>query len=105
MNLRHAAALALVGWYLMFPPVDNHNHVELSAPMVKWQSLMTFDSAGNCENARSGVVNRPLSSDEMETFTEDSLASGHVPLSDAEVRTRISAMLCISSNDPRLKRN
>jgi len=22
MNLRHAAALALVGWYLIFPPVD-----------------------------------------------------------------------------------
>jgi hypothetical protein len=42
MNLRHAAALALVGWYLMVPPVfspmGNHPRAfnNLNASLNKW---------------------------------------------------------------------
>jgi len=37
MNLRHAAALALVGWYLMIPPAleehSNHHIYTKAAPL------------------------------------------------------------------------
>jgi len=31
MNLRHAAALALAGWYLMVPPVDEESRLLIDA--------------------------------------------------------------------------
>lgn len=43
MNLRHAAALALVGWYLMYPP----------------QSLVKLDMSGvSAKNAETDVPKR-----------------------------------------------
>ena len=35
MNVRHAAALALVGWYLMIPPFGTHEP-NLTAPLYQW---------------------------------------------------------------------
>jgi hypothetical protein len=38
MNLRHAAALALVGWYLMVPPYnENVFRCDLNAPLTEWR--------------------------------------------------------------------
>ena len=48
MNLRHAAALALVGWYLMSPPIQAFKESpvpELSAPLSQWTSVSAFDTA------------------------------------------------------------
>jgi hypothetical protein len=41
----HAAALALVGWYLMVPPPVIHSSVpvDLDAPLSKWGFLHTID--------------------------------------------------------------
>jgi hypothetical protein len=37
MNLRHTAALALVGWYLMAPPFNIAlQRIETGAPLSKW---------------------------------------------------------------------
>lgn len=41
MSFRHAAALAVLGWYLMMPPVHpigrgNEEEVELKAPISEW---------------------------------------------------------------------
>ncbi len=44
MTLRHAAALALVGWYLMYPPTPNR-------PLSQWEILNIFDSATECRKA------------------------------------------------------
>jgi hypothetical protein len=38
MNLRHAAAFALVGWYLMAPPLGNDLKSRTGAPLYEWQS-------------------------------------------------------------------
>jgi hypothetical protein len=54
MKFRHAAALALVGWYLMMPPRDhaNRQYADTSAPMSQWQQLAAYDSADKCEEAK-----------------------------------------------------
>jgi hypothetical protein len=55
MNLRHAAALALVGWYLMLPSVHSSGPgpwIDLKAPLSKWTTEASFDSATECSLAR-----------------------------------------------------
>ena len=47
MKPRHAAALALVGWYLMMPLKD---HPE--APIKYWSQIGSYDSAKECEAER-----------------------------------------------------
>jgi len=51
MKSRHAAALALVGWYLMIPPMGLHVEVEYNAPLSQWDMMGSFDSADECEKA------------------------------------------------------
>jgi hypothetical protein len=55
MKPRHAAALVLVGWYLMFPPpdFDHATHLangnpNLDAPFSDWRNEASFDSAKEC---------------------------------------------------------
>jgi hypothetical protein len=46
MKLRHAAALALVGWYLMAPPMSSWPGtpwIDPNAPLSKWQFIGRID--------------------------------------------------------------
>src|ERR1700730_14398252 len=51
MKPGHAAALALVGWYLMVPPPVLHSSVPVDsdAPLSKWRIFSIHDSAAECE--------------------------------------------------------
>jgi hypothetical protein len=51
MKLRHAAALALVVWYLIVPPPVIHSSVpvDLDAPLSKWGIFSSHNSAADCE--------------------------------------------------------
>ena len=50
MRPRHAAALALVGWYLMLPPIDVTTRAFLTdRPLSQWHVSKGFDSAKECE--------------------------------------------------------
>jgi hypothetical protein len=49
MNLRHAAALALVGWYLMVPP-STGGKLDTKAPLPQWINEGAFDRADDCES-------------------------------------------------------
>jgi hypothetical protein len=50
MNLRHGAALALVGWYLMVPPtVGPYLRLDKSALDSRWHIIQSFDTATACE--------------------------------------------------------
>jgi hypothetical protein len=56
MKHHDAAALALLGWYLMVPPVINNKAattVDLltDAPLGHWEILGSFDSADACTDA------------------------------------------------------
>jgi hypothetical protein len=44
MNLHHAAALALLGWYLIMPPKGYPK-----APLTCWSHMWSFDTAKECQ--------------------------------------------------------
>ncbi len=58
MHLRHAAALVLVGWYLMAPPQKYRGDTPLverkfDAPLNQWNIAKAFDEAQDCERERN----------------------------------------------------
>ena len=95
MKFCHAAALALVGWYLMVPPVrpgtDLSDLSPQPAPLSQWDTQAAFDTAEECRN-----------------FQDYSLKHipKHIPkhdvVNDAERYTTVFGK-CIASDDPRLK--
>ena len=90
MNLRRAAALALVGWYLMVPPPvgSNFDSFDKNAPLSKWRQPAAFDSAAACEQYRTEAI---------DTFQKRTDANG-----DYNVNLYIAGR-CVTSDDPRLK--
>jgi hypothetical protein len=97
MKLHHAAALALVGWYLMIPPrvVDRFYP---DAPLSKWHRFGTkeYSTKAECESAieaQKAEFNYDPETLPPEKFTARTLARG------------ARALRCISSDDPRLKGN
>jgi len=53
MNIRHAAALALVGWYLMVP-VRNDSR----APISQWYQAGDFDTPEECRAALAWEITK-----------------------------------------------
>jgi hypothetical protein len=53
MKLRHSAAVALMGWYLMVPPPGSPPNG--GERIRHWQILASFDSARECEAQRASV--------------------------------------------------
>src|SRR5208337_3162831 len=67
MNPRHAAALALVGWYLMLPPFirvgpdpsdPSRDRVvpDSDAPLSKWFWSGSFDSVDACQRSQEKEI-------------------------------------------------
>ena len=119
MKLRHAAALALVSWYLMIPPVDipTGRYVE-EVPIASWRKLVEYDTFTKCENRRQddlhfylSSLNRPKLSDrKVERLdamldSENGWPPGTTRKIDAHMLQGYVSRRCISSNDPRLKGN
>ena len=84
MNLRHAAALALVGWYLMVP-------LSQGDPIPKWDHYGSFDSASECTTARENAIRAGVADATM------------MGTSQVEVKHALLLSECIASDDPRLK--
>ncbi len=86
MNPRHAAALALVGWYLLIPPHvhwNGHNVAFSSdAPLRQWKVSQPFDEAWKCD----------------ETLMQHVMECGNCPLLSLWLSAK-----CIATDDPRLK--
>jgi hypothetical protein len=110
MKSCHAAALALVGWYLMVPGItyqsasnvwtvsgyDAHKRPVYSA----WENYGTYATAAECQDQLRKLD--PTASPVMPT------AEGAVrnPLGLANaVRDSVNQAICISTDDPRLKQN
>ncbi len=86
MKLGHAAALALVGWYLMLPTGDE------TAALSKWQIANTFDRESDCEVSRKEFFD--TGTKRMKNAKDD--------------QERVFGMLmakatCVPTDDPRLK--
>jgi len=91
MKLRHAAALALVGWYLMVPPIVDGVAV-IDAPVSKWIVNTPFDSASACDKAQGILVLRAKRDLEK-----------RVPKTDLAIAISFTQAQCIATDDPRLK--
>jgi len=98
MNPRHAAALALVGWYLMMPPLGG-GKVDATAPLRRWRQFNAFDSAHACEQYKqSPDFMLELELDQQGVEPELSAQTA------LELRVAESSnSLCVSTDDGRLK--
>jgi hypothetical protein len=83
MRPRHAAALALVGWYLMIPPSVSGGF-DSAAPLGKWFVYSSYDSAHECEGSKF--------------LNHEALKQRNDHLKDAFEHAQ-----CIATDDPRLK--
>lgn len=103
---RHAAALALVGWYLMAPPSvpSDPNTPDLSAPLGKWEVRETLTTQAQCEKYKAAlefVVHDP-------SFQEYGAAIARKqsrPWDIERARAFTDFQKCVASDDPRLKGN
>jgi hypothetical protein len=96
MKIRHAVAPALIGWYLMVPPLVNAPYkIDTEAPLANWKVHQTFGTAEECNNSLLAAKNK-----------YEHTASA--PLGSIEKGTRAFALQmtfaqCVSSNNPNLK--
>jgi hypothetical protein len=89
MQAWHVAALALLGWYLIVPPMTGlGGGPDLQAPFNKWHIRASFDSARACNHVYLEELDRIWKSK-----------------ADAKQRIQIQNAQCIATDDPRLKGN
>ncbi len=119
MKFRHAAALALVGWYLMVPPMAHEENWQpggppTTAPLSEWFIWKPFDTADACEKAEDALFWRASKNNGTDyhrwlagrASSDDLLDEWSSTYSD---NTALNAALrqsrCIATDDPRLKGN
>ncbi len=68
MTARHAAALALVGWYLMVPPEHQdriwgwyYRATGQERPLSDWELIESYDSLSDCQQLRRNFQGLALS--------------------------------------------
>jgi hypothetical protein len=89
MKPRHAAAVALVGWLLMMPPMGN-GKIYLNAPLNMWQIVVSVATLKDCKNVLASYGKHPTQIDD--------------PSVREAIKLRTSHGVCISETDPRLAR-
>jgi hypothetical protein len=114
MNFRHAAALALVGWYLMVPPpqsppaalatnidaINAYRRMPQRLPLSQWNMIESFDSDEDCR-ACELAASKEKEYDFPKRSTKidmNAVAAGYSHYAGVWGR-------CIASDDPRLKSN
>ena len=86
MKPRHAAALALVGWYLLAPPLYR-GEVDEKAPLKEWAVLQSFGTVAECSQWLSVLLDK----------------ADLDPATRTVVKHRLLAASCVSTDDPRLR--
>jgi hypothetical protein len=93
MTLRHASALALVGWYLTVPPFSAKN-VFYDRPFSDWQAVENYSTKTECEEGKRDAVQK------MTALLAEAWKMPPTPKIKA-----LQAGKCIATDDPRLKGN
>ena len=97
-SLRHAAALALVGWYLMVPPrVPQTHQVNEKAKLSEWRVVTTLPHKDGCEFAKDQLLHMALAAQANVD------ATGKTPQENPESRCALCKAQCVATDDPRLK--
>jgi len=113
----HAAALSLLGWYLMAPPFDPKGNVIEDAPLEKWEILGSFDGADKCGVSRDVFRERLRSeAQDLDAELDAKIPAGKFHSEDEakeagrataaktdRLRVRFQQVVCVSTDDPRLK--
>jgi hypothetical protein len=92
-NFRHAAAIALTGWYLMVPP-----NAKSDLPLSAWENQFQFKTVVECEDFRSQMVAMTA----VLMLNRSKTAGGQIDQSDVPFFAEALSK-CVSSNDSRLK--
>ncbi|MGD0671186.1 MAG: hypothetical protein ABSB13_03860 [Candidatus Binatus sp.] len=103
MKSRHGAALAIVAWYLMIPPINADNRVDAGAPLSDWRRSVSFDSADECKASLKDAIENPMTPSEYQATAQATLKARMLPLSQSEMTRRMQESVCVSADDPRLK--
>jgi hypothetical protein len=90
-KIAHGAALALVGWYLMVPPLPKPN-----ASLSRWRILKILESEAECQAHRKKML-REVDDDET---GEASIITFETPQGEKQFAARAAS--CIDTKDPRL---
>jgi hypothetical protein len=104
MKLYHAAALALLGWYLLIPPVfspmgEHHRSFnDLSAPLDRWDIWAKFDSEVSCKKEKEHLRTEAPARLKFAHEHPDEDPNGNI----VAVSEAWQLAECIASNDPRL---
>ena len=105
MKLRHTAALALMGWYLLVPPasckpgwLSEWKPLPCTAPLSEWIVTLLFSSSEKCAAEREADI--AYGRQEATSFR----GSSNKQLVDSTegLYWRALTERCISTDDPRL---
>jgi hypothetical protein len=99
MKLRHTAALALTGWYLMLAPRTSDTlpvTYDATAPLGQWNVVGSYDTAAECDKGKHEIPNQILQNRDKMTAEKKVAAT-------QTVTNLLSSSDCIASDDPRLK--
>lgn len=112
MKLCHAAAFALVGWYLMLPPPHTEYaqsgqildvRADDEAPLSEWAIARSYDTAAQCmaeKDARIAELKPRVKPDILPKQNSVQELFGQRLLDQQNAMAR-----CIATDDPRLKGN
>jgi hypothetical protein len=101
VNLRHAAALGLLGWYLIFPPPIAKGNEPL---LYNWTILQSFDTARECEQERDkrrADAAADAAAASAAAAAAPTPSPGSLP-SWAFAGPKPDPTICVESDDPRL---
>jgi hypothetical protein len=96
---RHAAALALVGWYLLTPPFDDLGRVNAKARFSAWDNWDAYDSAVKCELDKAKIIG--LAKAKVGRHS----ASPRRAAADQSFLEAVLLGQCVAADDPRLESN
>jgi len=96
----HAAALALLGWYLIAPPRDKQLILfNQQSPLSLWVTVEEFETLKGCQAGKKSEMDNM----EKERHTSPRAKLSQEDALDQSARSlRAIAMKCIASDDPRL---
>jgi hypothetical protein len=95
MKATHAAALALVAWYLMVPPLVNEPYkIDTEAPLTSWVVYQTFKTSDKCQTV--------LSSAQSKYKATATAASGTIKRGTRAFALQMVFAQCVKSDDPDL---
>jgi hypothetical protein len=99
----HAIAGALLGWYLMVPPVYDYQGnivIGIHRPIRDWKIARTYKSAEQCQEQMKHLVETGApSTPQVFALPLNGLGADATPIGQMLVRHAT----CIASDDPRLR--